>query len=114
MRFDQRIVSQTPLHELWNERGVVSEKELRELSASDIAELLRMGRAQFVVANVGSSLRWIPADECYGFWKSEVKNHLSDPSAKINPGDFPDKYCYFASEWESGDGKPIILLVMSH
>jgi hypothetical protein len=114
MRFDQRIVSQTPLRQLWNERGVVSARELRELSASDIDELLRVGRVQFVVADVGSPLRWIPADECYGFWKSEVKNHLADPSKKIYLEDFPDEYCYVASEWESEDGKPIVLVVMWH
>lgn len=114
MRFDQRIVVQTPLHELWNEWGVVSEKELRELDASDIAELLRAGKVQFAVANIGSPLRWVPVDECYGFWKSEVKNHLADSAAKNYSENFPGGYCYFASQWESKDGAPIILLTMRH
>jgi hypothetical protein len=114
MRFDQRVVSQTPLHELWNERGVVSEKELRELNASDVAELLRAGKVHFVVADVGRSLKWIPLDECYSYWKSEVKNHLANPAADNYLEDFPDEYCYFASEWESGRGEPIVLLTMSH
>jgi hypothetical protein len=114
MRFDQRIVSQTPLHQLWNDRGIVSEKELRELHAADIAELLRAGRVQFVVANVGSSLKWIPIDECYSFWKSEVKYHLADSGADNYLEDFPDDYCYLASEWESRDGESIVLLVMLH
>ena len=114
MRFDQRIVSQTPLHKLWNDRGIVSEKEIRDLNAADVTELLRVGRVQIVVANVGSPLKWIPIDECYSCWKSEVKNHLADPAVDNYPGDFPDEYCYFASEWESRDGRPIVLLVMSH
>ena len=114
MRFDQRIVSQTPLHELWNDRGVVSEKELRELNAADIAGLLRVGKVQFVVANVGSSLKWVPVDECYSFWKSEVRNHLDDPAANNYPEDFPNEYCYFASEWEAQGGGPIVLFVVSH
>lgn len=114
MRFDQRIVSQTPLHELWNDRGVESEKELRELNAADIAGLLRVGKVQFVVADVGSPLKWVPVDECYGFWKSEVKHHLADPAADNYLGDFPNDYCYFASEWETQGGEPIVLLLMSH
>jgi hypothetical protein len=114
MRFDQRIVSQTPLHKLWNDRGVVSEKELRELNAADIAELLRVGKVQFVVANVGSPLNWVLVDECYRFWKSEVKNHLADAAANNYLEDFPGEYCYFASEWEAKGGEPIVLLVMSH
>jgi hypothetical protein len=114
MRFDRRIVSQLPLRELWNERGVVSTTELRELNASDIAELLRVGKVQFVVANIGSPLKWIPIDECYSFWKSEVKNHLADPGAEHYLEDFPGEFCYFASEWQPGDGEPIVLLAMSH
>ncbi|HLM58984.1 MAG TPA: hypothetical protein VK422_22965 [Pyrinomonadaceae bacterium] len=114
MRFDQRIVSQMPLRELWNGRGVVSVKELRELNASDIAELLRGGKIHFVVADVGSPLTWVPVDECYDFWKSEVKSHLAVPDAENYLGNFPDEYCYFASEWESGMGGPIVLLAKSH
>ena len=114
MRFDQRIVSQTPLRELWDEHGVVSVKELRELNASDIAELLRAGEVRFVVGDVGGPLKWVPADECFSFWEAEVKNHLVDPAADNYREDFPDEYCYFASEWESGGGGPIVLLTMSH
>jgi len=114
MRFDQRIVSQMPLHELRNEHGVVSATELRELNASDIAELLRAGKVRIVVADVGSQLKWIPLDECYGFWKSEVKNHLADPAGENYLENFPDEYCYFASEWESEVGEPIVLLMKSH
>ena len=114
MRFDQRVVSQTPLHELWNDRGVVSEKELRELNAADIAGLLRAGKVQFVVANVGSPLKWVPVGEGYSFWEAEVKKRLADPAANNYPGDFPGEYCYFASEWEADGDEPIVLLVMSH
>lgn len=114
MRFDQRIVSQMPLRELWDERGVVSVKELRQLNASDIAELLRAGAVHFVVADVGSTLKWIPLEGCYRFWKSEVKDHLADPAAANYLENFPGEYCYFASEWESGGGEPIVLLTMSH
>lgn len=114
MKFDRRIVSQTPAHELWNDCGVVSEKELRELNAADIAGLLRMGKVRFAVAKVGSPLKWVPVDECYGFWQSEVKSHLADPAANNYPEDFPDEYCYFASEWEAVGGEPIVLLMMTH
>jgi hypothetical protein len=114
MRFDQRIVVQTPLNELWNERGVVNGQELRELNAADIAEMLRAGEVHFVVADVGRPLKWVPAEDCYSFWKSEVKGHIADPAAKKYLGDFSDEYCYFATEWKPGDGGPIILLTMHH
>ena len=114
MSFERRIVIQTPLNEIWNARRVVSTKEIRELNASDIAELLHNGKVQFVVANVGKPLKWISADECYSFWKSEVKNHLADTTTSNYTEDFPDEYCYFASEWESDESEPIVLLTVSH
>ena len=114
MNFERRIVSQIPLDELWIDCRIVSANEIRELNALDIAELLRYGKVRFVVANVGNTLRWIPADECFGFWKSEVKNHLADPAASNYLENFPDGYCYFASEWESDETEPIVLLTVSH
>lgn len=114
MRFDQRIVSRTPLHELWNDCGIVSTSELRDLNAPDVAELLRAGKVRFVVADVGSPLRWIPADECYAYWKTEVKSHLADRGAKSYLEDFPGEYFYYASEWEPGAGEPIVLLMRMH
>lgn len=114
MRFDRRVVVQTPLRELWDERGVVSRRELRDLNAADIAEMLRAGGVRFVTAVAGSPLKWAPVEECFTYWKSEVKGHVADPASKNYPGDFPGEYCYFASEWESGDGRPIVLLTVSH
>ncbi len=38
MDFRQRIVSETPLRQIWNDHGVVNAKEIRELNASDIAK----------------------------------------------------------------------------
>lgn len=84
------------------------------MGRSDIAGLLRAGKVRFVVADVGGPPEWVPADECYGFWQSEVKPHLADPAANNYPEDFPGGYCYFASEWDAKGGEPIILLTAHH
>ena len=84
------------------------------MSAPEIADLLRAGEVRFVVADVGSPLRWLPADECYDFWNSEVKRHLADPAAANYLEAFPGGYCYFASEWASDSSEPIVLLTVSH
>lgn len=114
MSFERRIVSQTPLTEIWDARRIVSAKEIRELNVSDIAELLHNGKVQFVVAKVGEPLKWISPDDCYSFWKSELKIHLADPATNNYLESFPDNYCYFASEWKSDESEPIVLLTMSH
>jgi len=53
MNPELRIVTQMPLHELWNDHGVVRADMVRELSSSDIIELLREGSVRFVITDVG-------------------------------------------------------------
>jgi len=113
MRFDQRIVIHL-LREIWNDEGVLSTREVRYLNGSDIGELLRLGKVRFVIADAGVPLKWIPAGECYEFWKAEVKNHLASPGADNDMEAFADGYFYFASQWESEQGEPIVLLAKYH
>ena len=114
MKPELRYVSQMPLTELWNNTGIVAADKVRELGLSEIVSMLRAGRVKFVVADIGHHLQWIPPEHCYEFWKSEVKMHLAPPDARVYLGDFPDEYCYFASEWNPGVGEPIVLLAKSH
>ena|SRR5882724_3254994 len=114
MRYDQRVII-FPLTELWNDLGPVSTKELRDLSADDIRELLWSGDVRFVIANVGDKPQWIPAEQRYNFWKNECLPHLSEPNDKrIRLEDFPDCYCYYATEWKPADGSPIVCIYVSH
>lgn len=109
----QRIVTQLPLAELWNEMGPIASKLVRELYAEDIRELLRAGPVQFVVANVGDPLRWVPVAECFQFWKSELQGRVADP-AGASLEEYPGVYCYFASEWEEYQGQPVVMLTIAH
>jgi len=114
MNPELRIVSQMPLQELWNDHGVVRADMVREVSSSDIIELLRENRVRFVIAEIGRRLQWVSPTACYDFWKSEAKMHIAEPNIKLYLEDFPDEYCYFASEWRADDGKPIVLLSKWH
>ena len=116
MKPELRYVSQMPLHELWDERGViVSADRVRQLSSSEIAELLRAGRVRFVVADIGSRLQWVAPEKCYSFWKFEAKAHIAEPDPQSYLENFPGEYCYIASEWKVADGgEPIVLLAKSH
>ncbi len=88
--------------------------KIRDLGPSDIADLMRSSMVQFVVADVGEPYEWIPNNERFDFWKDEVRAHLAAPESKAVLEDFPDEYCYFASEWKSYDGDTIILLSKTH
>jgi len=116
MKPELRYVSQMPLRELWDEYGaIVSADIVRQLSPSEIADLLRAGRVRFVVADIGSRLQWIAPGECYSFWKSEAKSHIDEPDSQRRLENFPDEYFYIASEWKAANGgEPIVLLAKSH
>jgi hypothetical protein len=110
----QKVISRFPVEELWAGQRLVSTIKVRDLDASDIADLVRSNVVRFVVADVGKPYEWIPNNERFDFWKDEVKAHLADPKSRAFLEDFPSKYCYFASEWKSYDGNTIILLSKAH
>ena len=112
---DKRIVVTFPLEELWSREGPIPAHKRRDLSKSDIAELLRAGPLRFIVADVGRFLDWIPETDRFTFWKTEVKPRVVDPSAHgFYLNDFPGHYAYVASEWSADLGPPIVLLETHH
>ena len=87
----------------------------RDLTTTDILELIRSGRVRFVVADVGYPLKVVSLDDCYDFWKSDVKAHVCDhPETGCVLEDFPEEYFYLASEWDDGSDVPVVVLFKSH
>jgi hypothetical protein len=109
-----RIVIRLPLEELWNEKECLVATRRADLASVDIVERLRGGPLRFVVADCGHPLRWIPEDECFGFWKTELKRRLADPGVDIDLDEFLGGYCYLASEWDLDSGGTVVLLEMFH
>jgi hypothetical protein len=110
----QKIVTKLPLDELWNDREQFQARRGQWLSSDELTELLRLGPVQFVVADVGAKLRWVPLPDCYRFWKSEAKPHLAHPQSQIRLDDFPDSYCFLASRWEIDNSSSVVVLERSH
>ena len=106
------VIHRLPLSQL--PPPLAAAKRLRSLGTADVRDLLRRGPVRFAVAMMPAPFRVVPEHECYAFWKSEVQPHLvSDPDEDAVLDDFPDGYCYFASEWSDG-GSPIVLLSVAH
>jgi hypothetical protein len=103
-----------PLEELWDDAGPVPAHRGRGLSTEDIRELLRSGPVRFVVANVGSPLRWVTEGECFRFWKAEVQLRVADPASGVRLEEFPGEYCYFAAQWVPTAGTPLVVLECHH
>ena len=108
-----RIVDRLPLRELWRDDGFLTTRRGRSLTDEDIRKFLASGLVQFVVADVGTALRWVPQSECFVFWRHEAKPHLaSEATASLDK--FPGGYCYFASQWEGEPAAPILVLEKHH
>lgn len=110
----QRIVTAFSIDQLWNDAGPVVAVRQRDLAVTDARELLRLGPVQFVVANIGEKLRWIPLTDSFSFWKQEVQSHLAEPDTSILLRNYPGEYCYLASEWLSQAEEKIVLLERIH
>src|SRR5579871_6608270 len=95
-----RKVVRIPLDELWRVDGKVIGSRERTLGSSKISSLLRKGPIEFVIADVGEPLIWIAVEDCFDFWKAEVKPHLAEANSQIAIEAFPDMYCYIASQWK--------------
>lgn len=107
-------MTQLPLRELWRADGFSSATRGKSLTQEDVRQFLASGPVQFVVADVGAAPHWIPASECFLFWKNEARPHLAR-GAKASLDALPGGYCYFASLWEGGEQEaPIVVLEKHH
>ena len=113
MKPGQRIVTKLPLAELWDESGTLTGDRLRTLDQSNLAELLRTAPVQFVVADCGLQLRWIPTEQRFEFWKA-IRLQIADPSRPMYLKQFPNETAYIASEWRGRSGESLILLEAHH
>jgi hypothetical protein len=113
LRPNQRIVTKLPLTELWDENGTLPGERIRNLDETLIRGLLRSGPLQFIVANCGSKLNWIPVQERFEFWKTN-RTHIADPSKPIYLNKYPNETAYVASQWRGHAGEDLILLETHH
>ena len=74
---------------------------------------MRTALGQFIVANCGAKLNWIPLQERFEFWKM-VRPQIADPMKPIRLDQFPIETAYTASEWRGRTGECLILLEKQH
>jgi hypothetical protein len=111
------VVIQLPLDHLWNDRGELPPRRVRDIGAEEIRRLLRDEReVRFVVANVGERLEWVEPKEGFRFWKEQLAPHLVEPQ-QANAGvalDDVGEYAFVASEWRLSDGTCVVVAETWH
>jgi hypothetical protein len=114
MKPSQRVVTELPLRELWDDDSILAATWSRDLSPTALRALIRQGSVRFVVADMGAKPRWVSEADCFDFWKGEVQPHLAEPNQGVHLEQFPGNYCFFAAEWADGDRSPIVVLQRCH
>ena len=114
MTFADKLVTKIPLQSIWNSQNEINIQRSSYVTKERIKEMLKSGPIDFVLADIGSKLKWIVTSDCYNFWKSEVEMHLVEDANKIYIDDLPNNYAYIASEWTGDIQTPIILLEKYH
>ena len=115
MKTSDRQVITLPLTELWDDSGPVPAEKERQLSRDDLRVLLRSGPIRFVIADVGSKLRWVDHDQCWSFWQTEARDRVTDPGREaLNSCASYDGLCYIATQWHLTSGESVVLLEAIH
>ncbi|QKG52366.1 hypothetical protein [Hymenobacter sp. BRD67] len=111
--FKQKVLK-TPIKDFQLGNNLDGYRRDKPLTKEDIKVIIQDKPIQFIIADVGHELEIISSDQCFNFWKYEVKKHLADASKRNRLEDYPDEYLYFASKWIAEDSSPIILLEKQH
>jgi len=115
MDWTQRVVTRTPLTELWTDQGPLEAERLGSVDHDRVRLLLSEASLQFVVADPGLALQWIPPSGRFRFWKEEVRPRLVESGAEgFRIEEFPGDYCFTASEWRLEDGHTVVLFERHH
>ncbi|MFN8610879.1 MAG: hypothetical protein U0931_25275 [Vulcanimicrobiota bacterium] len=105
-----RIVTATPLSELWDRQGqFLNVRRQGDLSASQLQHLLKQEVVRFVVADPGLALLWLDEEDRFRFWKEEVRHRIQRSDTPLS--EYPGGYCYQASLWTSTDQSGSVILL---
>jgi hypothetical protein len=109
----QKVVTLTPITQLWNNNGRVPGQRGPQLTQGDISTLFKQGPVQFVIADIGHPFAWIPVENRFDFWKDELKTHLAEGEG-FDLADYPGEYSYVALRWENASSIPTVVLEKHH
>ena len=109
----KRRVKGFPLSQLWFNEQDISSRRLRDLSRDEADSLIMERDAGVVIAQVGAPLLWPRHESVQSFWKRTPKSgyyHTAQSHDEVLGKSSKPNYIFYASEWESFEGLPLVLL----
>ena len=106
-----RVVSNLPLDEVWSTAGPLPLHRGDDLDRSAVEGLLRKDLVQFVVAEVGAPLEWVPLADSRKFWRRDAAERLVGPKETGRLDDFTESYFYRAQAWVDDKGECVLVVL---
>lgn len=102
-------VTELPLSRLWTDAGQLKARRLRDLRPEEFYTIILEQSVPLVVAEIGRPLCWVTGTAYVRFFWRVALPRIAPPES-VRPDDFPDQYCYVASEWSAPTGSSVVLL----
>lgn len=110
-----RVVANLPLDEVWSAEGPLPLHRGDDLDRSAVETMLRKDPVQFLVAELGSPLEWVPLGDSRKFWRRDAAERLVGPKETGRLDDFTESYFYRAQAWVDAGGEcALVLLEKNH
>ncbi|MGQ3012929.1 MAG: hypothetical protein ACT6QS_04450 [Flavobacteriales bacterium] len=110
----EKRVGAMPLQMLWNDAGVIAAKRGRYLDPQEVETYIE-GHTEFVIADIGLRLEWIPVEMKKKYWETEWKTHIAPTGEDgFSLDEFQGHYAYVVSVWKTGFGAEVILMEKFH
>lgn len=106
-----RLVANLPLDEVWGPDGTLALERGADLDRSAVETMLRKDPVQFLIADVGKPLEWVPLGDSRKFWRRDAAERLVGPKETGRLDDFTESYFYRAQAWVDGEGEVILVLL---
>ncbi len=112
---------QAPIR-LWDSSGKLKAWRVRYLDSGEIQSLLlskplafAVNKKNYPADRIGKDATLIGQDNAKQFWERQAKSQMCDSrTPDMSLDDFPDGYCYTASEWHTESGEVVVLLAVYH
>jgi hypothetical protein len=114
MNIRDKAVTKIPVETLWKETEELDFVRQNHLKGEDIKELFKAGPVQFVIADVGQKLQWIPIENSFERFKRDFKEHIADNLENIDLDKFKDNFAYIASVWNDKVNNEVVVLERCH
>lgn len=108
MDIPHKLVTELPLKEMWSVDGPIQATREKYITKDELNDLLIISPVEFVIANIGEDLKWVPVRKCYEIWNAILKDNVAQDIDSLDLDSFPNGFAYVASKW-SGETSVILL-----